>query len=262
MQRNRPFLTALISLTAVVGAITAGLLFLTAEERPVYRVRNNPTLEPTAERAQPVTETVAINPINLRSGNFVESGQPVRGIAQIREENGAVYLELDPVFGIPPQGEVEVLLAPDAVPSSPGLGENYLNLGRLTANQGRQRYLIPAGTDPNIFRSVVLLSPVSDQILGYAPFQPVPIAGEVIQPITEVADNAPVAPVETAQIPPAAAPAIPLEDPLVILPVQVAQVAEPVEAAQAPPPAAPVETAQAEPEAPAPAPVRAPRALW
>jgi len=264
MQRNRLLPIAAFSGLAILGLIGIQQVVSSPDDESVRFVNTSQltTAPPASERA-----LESVNAIPLQSGTFA---QPLEGTAQIVEDEGGLYLEFGPTFRGPNQGEAEVLLSPDVVP--PGsytaeLIESYLNLGRLVATEGEQRYLIPPGTDPKNIGSVIVLSPDAADTPGYAPLEPGAIA-QVIEPEPEAPTATPAEPpTETALGEP-----ITIQAPPAAPPTETAQavpVAPPAETAQAVPTTPPAETAQATPaappaetQAPAAAPTTAPRALW
>lgn len=290
MRRKRlfQFQSATYSVATVAIALTTAIVATSCNRPLVNSADSDGTLVSTAEQDE------LIEPIGVRSGTFMEGAQSIQGTAQIVEDDGAFYLEFDPTFSVPSQEEGQVLLTPEAVPPSSytdAPAESYLDLGRLSAAQGQQRYLIPPGTDVNGLQAVVILSPETAISMGYASLEPTPpVVGTVIEPIgspevvaepvepselelSPVIVESPIAePTETAEVPVAPAEVI---EPVEILEEpaeEPAEIAQAVEEAEPVAPSAPVETAQApeepaEPEAAAEttedtAPVVAPRALW
>lgn len=274
MRRKRLFQSAAYPVATVAMALTTAMVATSCNRPLVNSADSDGTRVGTADQGE------LIEPISARSGTFTEGAQPIQGTAQIVEDDGAFYLEFDPTFSVPSQEEGQVLLTPEAVPPSSytdAPAESYVDLGRLNAAQGQQRYLIPPGTDVNGLQAVVIFSPETAISMGYASLQPSPRVAAVIEPIgSPEAVAEPEEPSELAIAPvivesPSAEPTEPTE-------AAEAPAEEPAEVAQAPEPAAPVapaapvETAQApepaaEPspaaEAPEPAaPVVAPRALW
>ena len=95
------------------------------------------------------------------------SGHPTTGNAQIVEDNGQRYLEFDSAFSSDDGPDLFVLLHSDAVPDSYS-SEEYVNLGRLQATEGRQRYAIPADVDISQLQSAVIWCQQFNVTFGYA----------------------------------------------------------------------------------------------
>jgi hypothetical protein len=107
------------------------------------------------------------------SGSFVAAEAPTTGTAQIVEENGQKYLEIDSAFSTTDQApDLQVLL--DTVEQPPSKYQDsesgrYLNLGGLQKVTGEQRYPIPGFVDTTQFKSVVVWCRMANATIGYAP---------------------------------------------------------------------------------------------
>lgn len=98
---------------------------------------------------------------------FVSAAHATAGSAQIVEENGQRYLEFDAAFRSDSGPDLFVLLHREAVPESYS-PEDYVNLGRLQALEGTQRYAIPAGIDISQLQSAVIWCQDFNVTFGYA----------------------------------------------------------------------------------------------
>ncbi len=102
-----------------------------------------------------------------QGASFVSAAHPTAGSAQIVEENGQRYLEFDSAFRSDSGPDLFVLLHTAAVPSAYA-PQDYVNLGRLQATAGRQRYAIPADVDIDDLRSAVIWCQEFNVTFGYA----------------------------------------------------------------------------------------------
>jgi hypothetical protein len=109
----------------------------------------------------------------LVSGTFVAAEAPTTGMAQIVEEGGHKYLQIDSAFSTNDQApDLQVLL--DTVEQPPakyqGVESNrYINLGGLQSVTGQQRYPIPDSVDVSQFKSVAIWCRMANATMGYAP---------------------------------------------------------------------------------------------
>lgn len=108
----------------------------------------------------------------LMSGTFVAAEAPTTGTAQIVEENGQKYLEINSAFSTTDRApDLQILL--DTVEQPPASYETsesgrYLNLGGLQSINGEQRYPIPEFVDVSQFKSVVVWCRMANATIGYA----------------------------------------------------------------------------------------------
>ena len=103
-------------------------------------------------------------------GSFVGGdGHDVSGAAKIVEENGQRYLELDSAFRTDSGPDLFVLLHEQATPTSYS-PDSYVNLGRVQALDGAQRYAIPADVDLDAIKSAVIWCQQFDVTFGFATF--------------------------------------------------------------------------------------------
>ena len=109
----------------------------------------------------------------LMSGEFVAAEAPTTGKAQIVEENGQKYLEIDSAFTTTDQApDLQILLDTTNEPPATYEGAEstrYLNLGGIQSVTGEQRYPIPDFVDPSQFASVVVWCRMANATIGYAP---------------------------------------------------------------------------------------------
>ena len=118
-------------------------------------------------------EAIAVRVAALMSGEFETAEAPTTGMAQVVEENGQKYLQIDSAFSTTDQApDLQVLL--DTVEQPPASYEDaksgrYLNLGGLQNISGEQRYPIPEFVDVSQFNSVVVWCRMANATIGYAP---------------------------------------------------------------------------------------------
>jgi hypothetical protein len=125
---------------------------------------------------QAPTQIPASNPIvaqattAIASGAFVAGEVPTTGTARIVTEGGHRYLELDAAFSTGNMGpDLHVLL--DSATQPPKSYDNLgspINLGKLTAFTGAQRYPIPDSVDVADIRTVVIWCRTANATFGYA----------------------------------------------------------------------------------------------
>ncbi|MEL6552855.1 MAG: DM13 domain-containing protein [Cyanobacteria bacterium J06621_11] len=115
-----------------------------------------------------LSDSLTANTKQLAEGSpFVNAAKAVSGNAQIIEENGQRYLELDAAFSSASGPDLFVLLHRDEVPNSYS-PEDYVNLGRIQELEGAQRYAIPADVDLSDLRSAVIWCQEFNVTFGYA----------------------------------------------------------------------------------------------
>lgn len=113
---------------------------------------------------QPVIQAMpATEPATTFIGS---SGHEVMGSAQIIEVEGQRYLELDAAFSSDDGPDLFVLLHREAIPQTYEPA-SYVNLGRLQAVAGSQRYAIPAEVTLQDFKSAVIWCRDFDVTFGY-----------------------------------------------------------------------------------------------
>jgi hypothetical protein len=117
-----------------------------------------PFVFPPPPAAEHLTEVAQRAPI-LAEGTFIHANpsDPIhwgRGRVTVRQDS--VFLEPD--FEVGPGPKFHVYLVPKAPirASSDLRDEMFVDLGRLRAFKGSQRYAVPAGLDLSRFRSVVI----------------------------------------------------------------------------------------------------------
>ena len=104
-----------------------------------------------------------------QSGTFVGVGHSTEGTARIVSENGKRYLEFDQAFRTDKGPDLFVLLHRETRPQTYRTSD-YLNLGRLEAVKGTQRYPIPDDVNLETFRSAVIWCRQFNVTFGYATF--------------------------------------------------------------------------------------------
>jgi hypothetical protein len=109
----------------------------------------------------------------LMSGSFVAAEAPTTGMAQIVEENGHKYLQINSAFTTNDQApDLQVVLdtVEQAPPKYEGVEKNrYVNLGGLQSVTGKQRYPIPDSIDVSQFKSVAIWCRMANATMGYTP---------------------------------------------------------------------------------------------
>ena len=119
------------------------------------------------------SEVIAVRVAALMSGEFTAAESPTTGTANIVEESGQTYLEIDSAFSTGDTApDLQVLL--DTVEQPPAAYEDadytrYLNLGGLQSITGEQRYPVPDFVDTSQFNSVVVWCREFNATYGYAP---------------------------------------------------------------------------------------------
>lgn len=98
---------------------------------------------------------------------FVGDAHPTSGSAQIIEEQGQRYLQLDAAFRTDAGPDLLVLLHTQAVPTRYN-GSNYISLGQVQRVAGAQRYAIPADADLQAIQSAVIWCRQFNVTFGYA----------------------------------------------------------------------------------------------
>ncbi len=117
-----------------------------------------PFVFPPPPAAEHLTETDRSAPI-LAAGTFIHANpsDPIHwGKGSVTVRRDSVYL--GPDFQVGPGPKYHVYLVPKApIRSSGDLREEmFVDLGRLRAFKGSQRYAVPAGLDLSRFRSVII----------------------------------------------------------------------------------------------------------
>ncbi|MGB3571655.1 MAG: DM13 domain-containing protein [Phormidesmis sp.] len=131
---------------------------------------------PTAPSIDTLVATASENVANrstagakqsMAGAPFVGVAHPTSGQAQVVEENGQRYLAFDSAFRSDAGPDLFVLLHTAAVPESYA-PQDYVNLGRLQATEGTQRYAIPADVNIDDLRSAVIWCQEFNVTFGYA----------------------------------------------------------------------------------------------
>ena len=154
-------LTALMVAIAAVGyqpAIEASIL-----EQTVSSVVSSSSVSSSQSQTTPgqlVAQAATGAP-------FIGDAHAAAGSAQIVDIDGSLYLEFDDAFRSDDGPDLFVLLHKEAVPTGYD-AEDYVNLGRLQATEGTQRYAIPEGVDINALQSAVIWCQQFDVTFAYA----------------------------------------------------------------------------------------------
>lgn len=126
-------------------------------------------IDETAREALPPTG----QPDELIRGEFVSLDHTTTGVARLLElADGSRVLRLE---GLDTSNgpDLFVYLSPNPPDGDEGAFEDSpVNLGRLRANKGDQNYEVPAGTNLDAIRSVVIWCDRFDSAFGAASFQP------------------------------------------------------------------------------------------
>lgn len=126
-------------------------------------------IDETARDALPATS----QPDELTRGEFVSRDHTTSGLARLLElADGSRVVRLE---GLDTSNgpDLFVYLSPNPPDGDEGAFEDSaVNLGRLRANKGDQNYAVPAGTDLDAIRSVVIWCDRFDSAFGAAPFRP------------------------------------------------------------------------------------------
>jgi hypothetical protein len=118
-----------------------------------------------------ISNTTVAASTAIASGAFVAGEVPTTGTARIVTEGGHRYLELDAAFSTGNMGpDLHVLL--DSATQPPKSYDNLgspINLGKLSAFTGAQRYPIPDSVDIANIRTAVIWCRTANATFGYAP---------------------------------------------------------------------------------------------
>ncbi len=106
---------------------------------------------------------------NAQSAPFIGDAHDASGAAKVVEVEGQRYLEFDADFRSDDGPDLFVLLHREAVPTSYS-ADNYVNLGRIQALDGAQRYAIPADVDIASIQSAVIWCQQFNVTFSYATF--------------------------------------------------------------------------------------------
>ena len=127
------------------------------------------TVLPTTVAAQtPVQETAPATQTVIQSGNFVATGEPTSGVAQMVKENGRYYLDLSEDFKTKSGPKLVVVLTNFFEPPKRLVPGTYIKLAKLQKIKGAQRYEIPSTVDPNTFHSVAIWCEPFNVTFGHA----------------------------------------------------------------------------------------------
>lgn len=113
----------------------------------------------------------AESPTLLKAGPFQDADSFHQGSGEARIyrlPDGSMVLRLED-FSVTNGPDLHVLLATGAAPSSRDDLGDYVDLGSLKGNLGNQNYDLPAGVDPEAFRSVVIYCQPFHVVFSIAP---------------------------------------------------------------------------------------------
>ena len=137
---------------------------------PAKSIQNTPT-------ESVVTATKAETKSQQRSGSFISGEHTTTGVANIVQENGTYFIELDQTFKTSSSGpDLFVILhrSPDILkitkPPDYGIAEGYfVTIAPLKSFNGRQRYEIPQNIQPDNYKSVLIWCRQYNATFGFAP---------------------------------------------------------------------------------------------
>lgn len=105
------------------------------------------------------------------SGSFIGVDHPTQGQVNIIEENGIKYLEISSNFKTDRGPDLKVILHNSSTVNAQVQEGEYVNLGKLQAFQGSQRYKLPQDLDLNGYQSVAIWCEKFNVTFGYAPLK-------------------------------------------------------------------------------------------
>jgi hypothetical protein len=116
----------------------------------------------SVQETAPATQTV------IQSGNFIATGEPTSGVAQMVKENGRYYLDLSEDFKTKSGPKLVVVLTNFFEPPKRLVPGTFIKLAKLQKIKGAQRYEIPSTVDPNTFHSVAIWCEPFNITFGHA----------------------------------------------------------------------------------------------
>jgi hypothetical protein len=125
-------------------------------------------LSTTVVAQTPVQNTAPATQKIIQSGNFVATGEPTSGMAQMVQENGRYYLDLSEDFKTKSGPKLVVVLTNFFEPPKRLVPGTYIKLSKLQKIKGAQRYEIPSTVDPNTFHSVAIWCEPFNITFGHA----------------------------------------------------------------------------------------------
>jgi hypothetical protein len=117
-----------------------------------------PYVFPPPPAAEQLTQTDRERPI-VATGTFIHANpsDPIHyGKGAVTVRQGSVFLGEDFEVGPGPKFHVYLVLRATIRSSADVKDQMFVDLGRLRAFKGSQRYAIPAGVDPAKYRSVII----------------------------------------------------------------------------------------------------------
>ena len=124
-----------------------------------------------------VTATKSETKPQKRSGSFISGEHTTTGVANIVQENGTYFIELDQTFKTSSSGpDLFVILhrSPDILkitkPPDYGIAEgDFVTIAPLKSFDGKQRYEIPKNIQPDSYKSVLVWCRQYNATFGFAP---------------------------------------------------------------------------------------------
>ena len=161
-------------LTALIGDIKAMRILFTQQSRLaglmvllLFGGGCAMALEPSIAKKADAAVSQPKAQASAQGASFVGDAHEVSGAAKIVEADGQRYLEFDANFHSDSGPDLFVLLHREAVPTSYSAA-NYVNLGRIQALDGAQRYVIPAEVDVASIKSAVIWCQQFNVTFSYA----------------------------------------------------------------------------------------------
>jgi len=175
---------ARISTIVPISIISSIILMIGCSEIPAKSNQNAQpesvaTSTKSESRQSTQTESVATSTKSdsKRTGNFISGEHTTTGVANIVQENGTYYIELDQTFKTSSSGpDLFVILhrSPDILkitkPPAFGIAEgDFVTIAPLKSFNGKQRYEIPKNIQPDSFKSVLVWCRQYNATFGFAP---------------------------------------------------------------------------------------------
>lgn len=178
---------ARISSIVPISIISSIILMIGCSEIPA-KSNQNAQLESVAtstkseSRESTQTESLATSTksdskLQKRTGNFISGEHTTTGVANIVQENGTYFIELDQTFKTSSSGpDLFVILhrSPDILkitkPPDYGIAEgDFVAIAPLKSFDGKQRYEIPKNIQPDNYKSVLIWCRQYNATFGFAP---------------------------------------------------------------------------------------------
>lgn len=133
----------------------------------VTTLSNTVTAQTPVKETAPASQTPATQMV-IQSGNFIATGEPTSGVAQMVKENGRYYLDLSEDFKTKSGPKLVVVLTNFFEPPKRLVPGTFIKLAKLQKIKGAQRYEIPSTVDPNTFHSVAIWCEPFNITFGHA----------------------------------------------------------------------------------------------